>query len=93
MFERLKRLWKSISNPPEDEPESVDHPRPKRANANPPQRDWFARVREKSLDADAARKTRALERLDDDEPQLSREASKQVDDLLTKAGAAPTKRR
>ena len=78
MFEKLKRLLKSLTVLPEDEPESIDHPRPRRANHNPPQRDWFARVREKSLEAH--------------DPTLSPEASRQLDELLAKAGAPPPRR-
>ena len=90
MFERLKRLIKSaLTPPPDDEPESVDHPKPRRANQNPPQRDWFARVSEKSSQASARREAKALDALDAKEPALSRDASAQVDALLAKTGVAP----
>jgi hypothetical protein len=89
MFERLKRIIRSIASATEDDPESFDHPRPRRANPNPPARDWFARVRDKSLQASAVKETKALERLDGQEPALSPTQSKQVDELLAKAGAPP----
>ena len=78
MFEKLRRLLRTITAPPEDEPESIDNPRPRRANANPPKRDWFARVNERSQEAH--------------DPTLSPEASRQVDELLAKAGAPPARR-
>ena len=63
MFERIKKLFASIAASREDEPESVDHPRPRRANANPPQRDWFARVRERSEPALSPEARRAADEL------------------------------
>jgi len=87
MFEKLRRILRSITAPSDDDPESFDHPRPQRANPNPPARDWFARVRERSLAAsaaNAARETKALEALDAKEPVLSRDASRQVDEVLAK---------
>ena len=69
MFDRIKKLFAYFA--PEDEPESVDHPKPRRANANPPQRDWYARVRERS---DTAR-----------DPALSPEASRAADELLARS--------
>lgn len=68
MFERFKRLLRSIVPSNEDEPESFDHPRPQRVNPNPPQRDWFARVRDASLEAEA----------------LSPEAERQASELFAK---------
>ena len=84
MFERLKKLFRELTAPDPDAPESIDNPRPKRPNHNPPQRDWFARVRERSLEARAEADTRALDRLDESEPRLSRETSRQADELLAK---------
>ena len=93
MFERLKRFVRSLTAPSDDEPESFDHPRPQRVNPAPPAKDWYARVRDKSLAADRAARARvvadvkALDALDEDEPALSQAAWEQVDDLLTRAGA------
>jgi hypothetical protein len=86
MFERLKRFLRTITTPPDDEPDSIDHPRPQRANPNPPQRDWFARTRDKSFKASAAKQAAALDRLDESELKLSQETSRQVGELLAKAG-------
>jgi len=94
MFERLRRLIKSITAPADDEPESIDSPRPKRANPDPPRRDWFARVQDRSLDAAelAEVETRKLEALDRDDPKLSREAERAADQLLAKIGTPPPRR-
>jgi hypothetical protein len=95
MFERLKRLIRNITSS-DDDPESFDHPRPQRANPNPPDRDWFARVRDRSHEARVGRATadaKALAAQDSKEPHLSREASQHVDDVLAKAGAAPRAQR
>ena len=88
MFERLKRLIRKVTS--SDDPESFDPSRPQRANPNPPARDWFARTRARSEQAhraQAAADTRALEAADHQEPELSREASRHVDDVIAKAVA------
>ncbi len=89
MFERLKRLLKSFTGSSDDDPESFDHPRPQRANPNPPERDWYARVREKSL---RARTVSDVKALDDHYAELSPEASQHVDDVLAKMGKTPPPR-
>ncbi len=68
----------------DDEPESFDHPRPKRVNPDPPKRDWFARVEARSLRARAVADARKLEAADDEPPRLSRDASASVDRLFEK---------
>jgi hypothetical protein len=68
----------------EDDPESIDNPRPQRANPNPPRRDWFARVRSRSARARAAEDAAKLDAEDVDEPELSPEAEDSVDRLFKK---------
>lgn len=87
MFEKLRRLLRTITASSDDDPESFDHPRPQRVNPAPPARDWFARVRDRSREAGAERaahEVRALELLDTKEPVLSREASRQADEVLAR---------
>jgi hypothetical protein len=101
MFEKLKRRLQALArsikeeaSAPEDAPESFDHPRPKRNNPDPPKRDWFARVRDRSYEARAGSKADAsLLDHDEEEPALSRDASRQVDELLAKTGVAPRRGR
>ena len=88
MFEGLKRLYRKISSAIETPPDSVDERRPQRVNPDPPKNDWFARVRDRSLRAAAADEAKVLDALDHVAPPLSRETSKKVDDLLTKAAAS-----
>ena len=83
MIERLRRLFRSITAPDNAE-ESFDPSRPHRPNANPPKRDWFARVRDRSVSASASRETRSLEREDDRAPVLTRDAQRQADELIKK---------
>ena len=94
MFERLRRLIPTIPAPSHDEPESIDNPRPKRANPDPPRRDWFARVQDRSLEAAelAEVETRKLEALDRDDPKLSREAERAAEQLLAKVGKPAPRR-
>lgn len=94
MFERLRRLIRTITAPSDDEPESIDNPRPKRANPDPPRRDWFARVQDRSLEAAelAEVETRKLEALDRDDPKLSREAERAAEQLLAKVGKPAPRR-
>jgi hypothetical protein len=84
MFEKLRRLLRTITASSDDDPESFDHPRPQRVNPNPPARDWFARVSSRSHEASARREAKALEALDAKEPVLSPEASRKVDEALAK---------
>lgn len=97
MFEKLRRMFRNITasaSRSDDEPESIDNPRPKRANPDPPRRDWFARVQDRSLDAAelAEVETRKLEALDRDDPKLSREAERAAEQLLAKIGTPPPRR-
>lgn len=106
MFEKFKRLFGFGAITSDDEPESFDHPRPQRANPNPPRRDWYARVSARSSSARAARAVadakaraaravadaKALEALDATEPALSREASRAADELLAKVEGAAAAR-
>lgn len=95
MFERLRRLIRNITAPADDEPESIDNPRPKRANPDPPRRDWFARLQDRSLDAQALAEveTRKLDARDRDDPKLTREAERAANDLLARIGTPPPRRR
>lgn len=83
MIDRLRRLFRSLTASDEAE-ESFDPSKPHRPNANPPKRDWFARVRDRSASASATRETRALERDDHRAPALSPEAQRQADALIKK---------
>lgn len=88
MFEGLKRFVRKISNALETPPDSVDNPRPKRVDPDPPKDHWYARTASRSLRAAARDETKVLDALDKVAPPLSRETSKQVDDLLTKASSS-----
>jgi hypothetical protein len=78
------KLPRTVADMKDDEPESFDNPRPRRANPNPPQRDWFARVRSRSSRARAAEDAAKLDADDVAEPELSREASESVERLFEK---------
>ncbi len=88
MFERLKRLYRKVSASLEEgrRPEfDVDNPPPQRSNPDPPKNDdWFARVRDRSHRASAAREARALDAADSRDPQLGPDASRTADALLAK---------
>lgn len=90
MFDKIKRLLGIGAT--SDDPESFDPSRPQRANPNPPRRDWFARVSERSAAARASRavaEAKALDALDAKEPVLSREAARAADELLARVEGAP----
>ncbi|MBX3188919.1 MAG: hypothetical protein KF819_18005 [Labilithrix sp.] len=91
MFERLKRLFRNLTASDTD-PESLDHPRPRRANADPPKDHWYARVRSRSLEAHASAEAKALDALDRSEPDpvLSGDAARQADALIAKIGGPRT---
>lgn len=87
MFERLKRLYRKVSEGLEDGRRAgrgsfdVDNPPPQRSNPDPPKNDdWFARVRDRSHRASVAREVRAL----DADPKLGPDASRTADELLAK---------
>ncbi len=91
MFERLKRLYRKVSAGLDDGRRAgrgsfdVDNPPPQRSNPDPPKDDdWFARVRERSHRAAAAREARALDAADARDPQLGADASRMADALLAK---------
>lgn len=88
VFERLKRLIKSVSDgiAGSPDPDSFDPSRPHRVNAPPPERDWYARTRERSLRARAAAAAKDDKALDDHYAELSPEASQHVDEVLANMG-------
>jgi hypothetical protein len=87
MFEGLKRLFRRIENAL-DAPDST--PRPQRVDPDPPKNDWFARTRKRSLARAAKNESAALDKLDEMSPRLSRDAAKEVDDVLARATANAT---
>ena len=81
MFERLKRFVKKLTD---GDPDSYDPSRPQRANPNPPERDWYARVRDRSEAARRARAVAETRALDANDGELSEEASQHVDEVLAR---------
>lgn len=77
------QLPRTVADLLDDDPESFDD-KPRRENAAPPKRDWFARARALADRARAKQHSDALDRQDVDEPELSKEAEEEVERLLKK---------